>query len=137
MVSLEPFLFFAGVVGVGSCDSLGHNIFSSQSIHNIVFVCASAVQRTTSYLISTVSHLGFPGGASVRELAFPFRRHKKAWVQSLGPGRHSRRRVAASSIRAWRIPWIVEEPGGLPSLKICKEWDLLGRLGSLIHTLSH
>ena len=59
------------------------------------------------------SGVGFPGGASGKEPACQFRRHKRLWVRSLlwedpleeGMATHS-------SVLARRVPW-TEEPGGL------------------------
>ena len=55
---------------------------------------------------------GFPGGASGKEPASQFRRHKEMWVQSLGWEDLLEEGMAShSSILARRIPW-TEEPGG-------------------------
>ena len=59
--------------------------------------------------------LGFPGGASSKELTCQCRRHKRPvfdpWVGKI-PWR--RKWQPTPVIRAWRIPW-TEEPGGLQS----------------------
>ena len=60
-------------------------------------------------------HLGFPGGASGKEPACQFSRHKRQWVWS--PRREDpleEGRAAHSSVPAWRIPR-TERPGRLPS----------------------
>ena len=60
--------------------------------------------------------LGFPGGASGKELAFQGRRHKRygfnPWI-----GKIPWRMATHSSILAWRMPW-TEEPGGLQSIEL-------------------
>ena len=59
--------------------------------------------------------LGFPGGASSKELTCQCRRHKRPvfdpWVGKI-PWR--RKWQPTPVILAWRIPW-TEEPGGLQS----------------------
>ena len=58
----------------------------------------------------------FPGGATGKEPACQFRRHKETWVRSLGWEDPLEEDMASHfSILAWRIPWI-EEPGGLQSI---------------------
>ena len=60
---------------------------------------------------------GFPGGASDKELACPYRRHKRCrfdpWI---GKIRWKRAWQPTSSILPWRIPW-VEEHGRLQSIR--------------------
>ena len=72
---------------------------------------------------------GFLGGASGKEPACQFRRHKRhgfnLWVGKL-PWR-----ATHFSILAWRIPWTVE-PGGLHSPWGCKELDMTERLPQLL-----
>ena len=58
--------------------------------------------------------MGFPGGTSVNEPAFPCRRHKRHGFDP-GSGR-SKGMVTYSSILAWRIPMDRGEPGGLESI---------------------
>ena len=59
--------------------------------------------------------LGFPGGASGKELACQ-RRRCETWVRSLGWEDPLEEGMATnSSILVWRIPW-TEEPGGLQSV---------------------
>ena len=59
-----------------------------------------------------IEYLGFPGGASGKELACQCRRHEMQ-VRSLGWEDPLEESVAAhSGILAWRIPW-AEGPGGL------------------------
>ena len=59
--------------------------------------------------------LGFPGGASGKELACQ-RRRCETWVRSLGWEDPLEEGTATnSSILVWRIPW-TEEPGGLQSI---------------------
>ena len=59
--------------------------------------------------------MGFLGGASGKEPACQFRRHKRPgfdrWVRKTP----EKGMAAHSSILAWRTPW-TEEPGGLQSM---------------------
>ena len=68
-------------------------------------------------LRSSHSKLGFPGGASGKELVCQCRRHKKfgfdLWVRKILWRRAWQH--TPSSILAWRIPW-TSEPGGLQSI---------------------
>ena len=58
----------------------------------------------------------FPGGASGKEPACQFRRHKETWVGSLDWEDPLEEGMASHfSILAWRIPW-TEEPGGQESM---------------------
>jgi len=62
--------------------------------------------------------LGFPGGASGKEPACQFRRHKRSGLASLNGENPLEEGMATySSILAWRIPKI-EEPGGLQSIAL-------------------
>ena len=65
-------------------------------------------------------HQVFPGGASGKEPACQYRRHKRCgfdpWVQSLGWEDPLEEEMATHfSILAWRIPWC-EKPGRLQSI---------------------
>ena len=62
--------------------------------------------------------LGFPGGASGKEPACQFRRHKRSGLASLnGEDPLEEGMATHSSILAWRIPRI-EKPGGLQSIAL-------------------
>ena len=62
-----------------------------------------------------IEYLGFPGGASGKELACQCRRHEMQ-VRSLGQEDPLEEGMAThSSILAWRIPW-TGEAGGLQSV---------------------
>ena len=62
--------------------------------------------------------LGFPGGASGKELACQFRRRKRSGQASLsGEDPQEEGTATHSSILVWRIPKI-EEPGGLQSIAL-------------------
>ena len=61
-------------------------------------------------------YLGFPDGASSKELACQCKRHETqvwsvGWEDPLEKGM-----ATHSSVLAWRIPW-TEEPGGLQSIE--------------------
>ena len=68
------------------------------------------------YLATTVSNMGFPGDANVKEPACQCWRHKShgfdPWVRK---DSLVEKMATHSSILAWRIPW-TEEPGGLHSI---------------------
>ena len=58
--------------------------------------------------------MGFPGGASSKELTCQCRRRKRHRIQSPGQGDPLEWEIAThSSILAWRIPCTEEPPGGL------------------------
>ena len=60
--------------------------------------------------------MGFPGGASGKELACQWRKHNKMWVQYLDWEDPLEEEMAPhSSILAWEIPW-TEKPGKLQSI---------------------
>ena len=64
-------------------------------------------------LLKELAILGFPGGASVKEPTWQYRRREGwslGWEDPLEEGMASH-----SSILVWRIPW-TEEPGGLQSM---------------------
>ena len=64
------------------------------------------------YLAAFVLYLGFPGGASGKNM-LTMQQTQVMWVQSLGQKNPLEEGTTThSSILAWRIPW-TEEPGGL------------------------
>ena len=65
--------------------------------------------------------LGFPGGASGKELACQYRRHKRHRVRSLGWEDSLEEGMAVhSSILALRLLW-TEEAGGIQAIGSCRE----------------
>ena len=81
--------------------------------------------------------MGFPGGASGKELPANAR-EEETWVWSLGWEDPLEEGMAThSSILAWRIPW-TEEPGGLQSLgsqRIGHDWSELACTHKAINTM--
>ena len=68
--------------------------------------------------------MGFPGGSDRKNVPTMW----ETWVGSLGWEDPLLKGTAAhSSILAWQTPW-TEEPGGLQSLGVSKQWDMTERL---------
>ena len=77
-----------------------------------------ALNLLTSILIrERISGEGFPGGASDKEPACQYKRHKRHRFDTLvGKISFPEKEMAThSSILAWRVPW-TEESGGLQSI---------------------
>ena len=71
-------------------------------------------RNSVSYTLS----MGFPGGSVIKNLPVM----QEMWVRSLGQEDPLEKEMATHSrILAWKIPW-TEEPGGLQSMELQKNW---------------